>query len=206
MSKPRRIRFVALGDSLTVGFTPFDFQDPQPDFPYTLFLDDMLSMDESSNVSASFLNRGLNGDTTSGMLRRFGTIATRDEPDYVIVWGGINDLYTGREPAEVFGNLEKICAEAREKGIDPIACTLTPVRDFPILVSKIIDLNNSIRSKTAEANILVADLYKATSDSSGNLLQKFSSDGVHLSKQGYEKVAQTIYAETIRPILKGVHS
>jgi lysophospholipase L1-like esterase len=89
--------FAALGDSLTKGFMPYDPYKPMgPGIPFTSYLDNIVITDLSrqgfDDASVQFLNFGMNGDSTRGMLRRLETRVAPLKPDYIIVWGGINDL------------------------------------------------------------------------------------------------------------------
>ena len=201
----RSLRFVALGDSLTVGYTPitgFYYVDV---FPYTEFIEQILA-DEMlkkglPQVDASFKNLGVNGDTTGGMLKRFDSQVLRENPDYVIIWGGINDLYMSKEPSGVFNNLKRMFEKARGSAIEPIACSMTSVRGFDSYIPKIMEVNDYIREYCSTESIILADLFSATSDESGILMEAYSSDGVHLNELGYLKVATTIYSEALEPIL-----
>jgi len=199
------LRFVALGDSLTVGYTPiagFYYIDV---FPYTEFLEQILADEMSkkglAQFDVSFKNLGVNGDSTWGMLKRFDSQVIRENPDYLIIWGGINDLYMSKESSDVFNNLKKMYEKARGSAFEPIACTMTSVRGFDSFIPKIMEINDYIRDYCKTENILLADLFSATSDDSGSLMESYSSDGVHLNEVGYRKVASTIYSEALGPIL-----
>jgi len=211
MSLDRRLVFVALGDSLTRGFMPYDPSRPLGfGIPYTSYLDNLvltgLSKMGLEDVRASFVNLGVNEDTTRGMLWRFKTEVAPLEPDYVIVWGGINDLYGGYPPEEIMGNLKELYARVREIGAEPVACTLTSVLGFDAAIHSIQALNDLIRAHCREDGVPYTDLFSATSDDKGRLLESLSSDGAHLSGAGYEKVASTIYSEVIEAILEKISS
>ncbi|MFQ6054288.1 MAG: SGNH/GDSL hydrolase family protein, partial [Candidatus Bathyarchaeia archaeon] len=123
--------------------------------------------------------------------------------DYVVVWGGINDLFMLWVPESVYGDLRRIYDRALEGDIGPIACTVTPVLGYDGLMPRIVELNNLIRGHCRERVIPYADLFTAVSDESGRLRETFSSDGVHLSYAGYHRVAYAIYHQVIEPILDG---
>jgi len=202
-----RIRFVALGDSLTVGFQPPSaFLPGKEEFPYTRFLEIILSRELPEkglgHLEVSFGNVGMLGDTTRSMLERFDAHVAALEPDYVIVWGGINDLFGLKAPEEIHGNLRRIYGKALEAGIKSVACTLTSVQGFDALLPQIRELNDLITGHCGAHGIPVADLFAATSDESGRLREAFSSDGVHLNHAGYQRVAYTIYFEVIEPLLE----
>lgn len=198
------LRFIAIGDSLTVGYTALAGFHIDV-FPYTEFLEQILADEMSKKglhqVDVSLKNLGVNGDTTWGMLKRFDLQVIRENPDYVIIWGGINDLYISKEPSDVFNNLKKMYEKARRSAIEPIACSMTSVRGFNSYIPKILEVNDLIREYCGMEGIPLADLFSATSDESGGLMESYSSDGVHLNELGYRKVATTIYSEALEPIL-----
>lgn len=204
-----RLKFVALGDSLTVGFqSPSMFLPGKEEFPYTRLLDIILSRELPrkglDHIQVSFRNAGMLGDTVRSMLERFKMHVASEEPDYVIVWGGINDLFMLRTPENIAFDLKQIYSMALEVGIGPIACTVTPVSGPNELVSSILELNDMVREYCIEEGVPFADLFAATSDESKRLRETFSSDGVHLSHAGYQRVAYTLYYEVIESILDGL--
>jgi lysophospholipase L1-like esterase len=205
MNVPRTLVFVALGDSLTAGFTPYL---TDSDIPYTTYLQDLASTEQSGNpieqINCTFVNLGVNGDDTRGMIERMVTEVAPREPDYVIVWGGINDLLIGRAPIHVMENLEQMYLMAREQGIEPIACTLTSVTYQGVIVSRIMELNGLISHHCSENRIRRADLSRAMSNESGLLLEEYSSDGLHLNNNGNKRIAETVYSEAIKPILLNI--
>lgn len=203
------LTFVALGDSLTAGYVPYAPMNPMDHvFPYTAYLDNAVIAEQSrrgwEHVHCTFVNRGVNGDSTKGMLSRFDSEIASLEPDYVIVWAGINDLFLGFPLDEIMGRLQQIYSKAREHGIEPVACTVTSItRESPV-VARIVELNGLIRGYCTENHVPVVDLFKALSDRSGLLLENFSSDGVHLNADGNRRVADTVYSEVVEPILYGL--
>ena len=201
--------FAALGDSLTRGFVPYDPSRPMgPGIPYTSYLDNIVITDLSrrgvEDVSVQFVNFGVNGDSTRGMLRRLESRVAPLEPDYVIVWGGINDLYGGSPPEDIMENLRALYVKTSEIGAEPIACTLTSVTGFDAAIQSIKAVNSMIVGHCSENSILFADLFGATSDDEGRLEGRFSSDGVHLTGEGNERVAQAIYEDVVKIVLEKI--
>lgn len=198
--------FAALGDSLTGGFVPYEpFRPMGPGIPYTSYLDNLVVTELSrrgiEDVSVQFVNFGVNGDSTRGMLQRLDTRVAPLDPDYVIVWGGINDLYGGFPPEGIMENLKALYVETSEIGAEPIACTLTSVTGFDAMISRIRRLNELIREHCSEDSILFADLYAATSDDEGRLEGRYSSDGVHLTDAGNERVAGAVYGDVVEGLI-----
>ena len=206
MGETTRLVFVALGDSLTRGYVPYRSTGPfHHSLPYTDALDNIVIVEQGKkgyeDVDCVFINRGVDGDSTKGMLNRLTSELPALNPDYVIVWGGINDVFAGRQPAEVMETLRQIYQKTTEIGAIPIACTLTSVRGASSVVQRIQELNESIRSHSDIEGIMLADLYAATSDMEGRLLSWYSSDGAHLNMEGNRVVAATVYAEVVDGIL-----
>lgn len=207
MVDPISITFAALGDSLTAGFNPYRPQGYGQ--PYTALLDKMVRMELSrrgmNHVEVSFINLGVNSDTTRGMLNRFEAQIAPIEPDHAIIWGGINDLYGGTSPEEVVENLRQLYGKTEEIGASPIACTLTSVLGFDQVIPLIRRMNYLIDEHCSENDVSMVDLFAACSDVEGRLLEAFSSDGVHLSGEGNERVASTIYEEAVKTTLEGLN-
>ena len=207
MGEMTRLVFVALGDSLTRGYVPYRSTGPfRHSLPYTDALDNIVIVEQGKkgydDVDCVFINRGVDGDSTKGMLSRLTSELPPLGPDYVIVWGGINDLFMGRQPAEVMETLRQIYLKTLEMGATPIACTLTSVRGASKVIESIQELNESIKSHSDLEGIMLADLYAATSDMEGRLLSWYSSDGAHLNMEGNRVIAQTIYSEVVDGILE----
>jgi lysophospholipase L1-like esterase len=198
--------FAALGDSLTRGFVPYDpFRPLRPSIPYTSYLDTwviaQLLRRGIENVSAKFVNFGVNGDSTRGMRQRLGSWVAPLDPRYVIIWGGINDLYSSFPPENIIENLIALYLKTSEIGAEPIACTLTSVMGFDAVIPSIRRLNEMIRKHCSENYIPFADLYTATSDDEGRLEGRYSSDGVHLTAAGNERVARAVYGDVVEGII-----
>lgn len=70
------------------------------------------------------VNRGISGDTTFGMRRRFEAHVLRSAPDRVVIMGGINDLSEGGLLADVQDHLFYMYEQARQNGIElvPAVC------------------------------------------------------------------------------------
>ena len=202
----KTITVVAIGDSLTAGYTkPSQYNSYLHNLPYTNYLDNIIITAQSrwgqTNIDVSIINQGRNGDSTKGMLDRLTTETARFKPDYVIVWGGINGLFS-KPPEETLNSLIKIYDKVEKIGAKPIACTLTSVASQSKSIDTITYVNELIMDYCIEKNIPVADLFKATSYENGVLRVEYSSDGLHLTARGYQVVAETIFKEVFEDILR----
>ncbi len=199
----KTIRFVALGDSLTFGFILTTLANQ----PYTSFLgeyaDDFLrEVGRKDEVRVSFVNRGVNGDLTSQMLRRFRGDVAELRPDYVIVFGGANDIGWGVPTEAILANIRGIFDEAAGSGIRLIGCTVSSVLGWDAGIAPRFRLNTLIKRLCDEREAPCADLFAATCDPDTKRLRAgYSSDGLHLNPAGYRKIAETIFTEAIKPIL-----
>jgi len=202
----RTVKVVAIGDSLTAGYTtPSRYNSHMHNLPYTNYLDNIIITAQSrmgqTDVDVVIVNLGRNGDSARGMLDRLTTEAARHKPDYVIVWGGINGLFS-KPPEETLQSLIKLYDRVKEIGAKPIACTLTSVANQSKAIDTITYVNELITDYCNENGIPVADLFKATSYENHVLRVEYSSDGLHLTARGYQKVAETIFKDVIEDILK----
>jgi lysophospholipase L1-like esterase len=200
-----KVTVVAMGNSLTKGFTRPSPGNPfMHSLPYTSYLDNIIISEQEKKgldrLDVVLINKGMNGDTTRGMLTRMDTEVARLKPDYVIIWGGINGLGE-KTNEETLKGLIKLYDKTEELGAKPIACTLTSIDRPGKGVDRITYANELIMDYCQGRGIPVADLFKATSYENGVLRVEFSSDGLHLTARGYQKVAEAIYRDVFDAIL-----
>lgn len=165
---PPEDKVVLLGDSLTAwGDWPHYFPD------------------------ARIRNFGIPGDTSDRILRRLeGVVKTR--PHKIFLMAGINDLWSGRSPAHVAGQMEKIVTRLKEacpKATIFLQSTL-PVNNRllgPGIDNRdVLDLNRRLKILAETAGITFIDLTGRFRDERGQLRQEFTRDGVHLTPAGYQ--------------------
>jgi lysophospholipase L1-like esterase len=175
-------RIVFFGDSITEGW-----KTAHPDF----FID------------KSYINRGINGQTTSQMLLRFRPDVIELKPKIVVILAGTNDIAgnTGpTTPKTILGNLISICELAKANNIKAVLCSILPASDYPWRknmepADKIEVLNEMILKYANANNIGYVDYYSTMTDEKKGLKVIYSEDGVHPNKQGYcvmESIIETI--------------
>ena len=103
-------------------------------------------------------NRGISGDTTSGVLDRLYTISPSIEEVYIMI--GVNDIMRGAKAQDVYLNYEKIVQFFQKKGIKVnIQSTLyigeSRKKDFNVEVEK---LNEKLKLFAKQNNIRFIDL------------------------------------------------
>lgn len=129
----------------------------------------------------TIINEGHSGDTTYNMTARFSTDVTANNPDYVIILGGINNHgdVTGVE-----NNLTQMYTWALTNGTIPIACTLTPY--YPAN-DDVQTINTWIRAYASENNIPLIDFYNIMNNQSnpGHMPDYFTVDTLHPNDVGF---------------------
>lgn len=83
---------------------------------------------EDNTVGLDVINKGVNGDTTSGIAARFKTDVLDHNPDMVFFLTGTNDfIYRDSTVSEAFANLEELAEKTCAAGGVPVYITPVPV-------------------------------------------------------------------------------
>lgn len=175
-SIPSRADFILLGDSLAAGWPPDLLADVLP--------------------GASFLNLGLPGDrvqTTQWRLQRLQ--ASHLRPGYLLVMLGLNNLADGNPPEAIAAGLATVIGAACRVWRDPAVILLTVPRSRSIPEvrdSERARLNARLAADLVtpgRVHLLDADLTLASEQGAG---VSRDSDGIHLSRHGYELLSQAL--------------
>jgi len=200
------MKIVALGDSLTVGnqtifdTTEFEESASYPAYLETLALNHLRT--KQSNMNFSIVNKGVCGDLTSGMIERFATDVVMEKPNCVIILGGTNDVGWGFDPAVIVRNLGMMYDAALRENILPVPCSIPSILGFDEFISPRLRLNSMIRAKAEQNKLAYVDLFAATANpQTRRLLEEYSADGLHLNDTGYERVAQCVFDQWLKPFL-----
>ncbi len=109
---------MVFGDSLVAGYGL------PAEEGFTRQLQDRLT---AQGVEIKILNAGVSGDTTAGGLARLEW-ALAEQPDYVMIVLGGNDLLRGLDPSATRRNLDQILSKLAARGIKTFLCgMLAPV-------------------------------------------------------------------------------
>jgi len=157
----------------------------------------------------NWLNQGISGETSNGLLKRL-KVFDRTQPEVIFVMIGINDLIRGMSNGVILDNQRQIISylqkthptaqivvqsilphaaeEASWKGRDKL---------LAVANSRIRELNQQLQSISAKKGVKYLDLYPLFANKQGNLRREFSTDGLHLSPEGYVvwRSALQIYGE-----------
>jgi lysophospholipase L1-like esterase len=134
-----------------------------------------------------WLNQGISGDTTTGVLQRLSAIQDTN-PDVIHVMVGINDLRRGATDTEVVSNLREIMRQLRYSHPDAqiIVHSILPTRLAALPTDRIRRLNYMIANTTTQEGVDFLNLHYAFNDEFGILRRDLTTDGIHLSLRGYE--------------------
>ncbi|WP_226555913.1 GDSL-type esterase/lipase family protein [Priestia aryabhattai] len=158
-----------------------------------VFLGDSLTQRSEWNEmfnSNKIVNRGIESDTTEGVLHRLDSI-TAAKPSKIFLMIGINDLRTGKEVNSVVKNYSKILEIIHTKSPDTeiYVQSILPVNNK--VVGNIVDNNDVIKinkhlNKLAKKyDYRYIDLYSKVSQDN-QLKSDLTIDGIHLKGKGYK--------------------
>lgn len=130
------------------------------------------------------LNLGIDGDTTSGILNRIGSVVEL-EPKKVLLMAGINDLCISIPLEEVFENYKKIVQTLRENSISVIV-QFTLITQLPAVNKKVRALNRLLEEYCHENSIEFMDLNHSFTNEKELLREDLTTDGLHLGQKAYK--------------------
>ncbi|MGJ5627736.1 SGNH/GDSL hydrolase family protein [Nostoc sp. CALU 1950] len=156
----------------------------------SILVGDSLSMwfpREKLPAGKLWLNQGISGDTSSGVLKRLGAFsATR--PNVIYIMAGINDLRKGDSDQAILRNYRRIVRRLRQTHPQTqiIVQSILPTRLPKLSNSRIrhINIQLTVIAKEEGANYL--NIYSWFTDMEGNLRPELTTDGLHLSQEGYD--------------------
>jgi len=191
MEQPRETPIVCLGDSLTWGF-PYG-----PEYSWVHIVKQRIL--EKRIV---LVNRGINGDTTEGMLERFESSVCSQHPVAVIVLGGTNDILVRESLSRVEYNIEHIVAKARENAIKIILGLPIPL-GWAEPERRLTRLREWIRAYAQEHDLkcidFAAPFYRA---GSLEIRHEFYLDGGHPTKEGYQLMADQVDLRLLQALIE----
>jgi len=152
------------------------------------------------------INKGVNGDTTAGVLSRFQVDVLSHHPDRVLILTGTNDfIYKTASPTEAMENISEMVDLALAQKVEPVL--LTPLQcepdqaalqwmagepaDYREVNRKLSQLSELIRVAASRKGCTLVDLelkYKG--------FGKYQ-DGLHPTVEGQAWIAQCIIEEIL---------
>ena len=139
------------------------------------------------------LNRGVRGQRTDQILRRFKNDLKTFTPDAAVILAGVNDIYQGYPEEDVMTNLREMYNLALASHAKVVACTILPY-DISTAQAreKMKRINEWIRSYAQEQKFLFCDTFLFLSDPANPGHLTGTPDGIHPDVSGYRKMGEVI--------------
>jgi lysophospholipase L1-like esterase len=156
-----------------------------------------------NNDHPLLLNRGLTGARVELLIDKFEMIFLSGyDVQKIFIMVGINDIRQETFSMEKFSSdynvlLDKLLTYFEGRKI--CLQSILPVRTTGILTRVIKGANAQIRTLALSKGIDYIDLFDILLDENGLLHEKYATDGVHLSVQGYR-----LWIEHLRPYLANI--
>ncbi|MBE6082669.1 MAG: arylesterase [Tissierellaceae bacterium] len=181
------MKLVCLGDSITYGYR-------------VRRKESWVSLlSERSGISV--VNKGIVGDTTSGMLSRFERDVLREKPTHVMIMGGSNDFVCEMPISIVKANIFSMVCQSYHYGILPLLGIPIPMveeeakkffqfsDDFEKINSNIEEYRNWLINFSSLSQCKYLDFYSIFIDSKTESLKRdLYIDGIHPTKEGNLKI------------------
>ena len=171
----QKLKVVALGDSITWGF-PYGPMDS-----WVKLFSDVTGIET--------VNRGINGDTTFGMMERYVPDVLDRNPNIVILMGGTNDAFEMENADEIIENLRYMAALSHKNKVLPFIGM--PVPCFENSIEKVLEkVRLEIRDIEKSERVPIIDFYSVMLDAQGIPDRSLFNDDSHPNKDGYIRMAE----------------
>lgn len=198
-----KTKFLAFGDSVTVGTTSSENPSPPPpyilrDIPnesYPTVLRQLLAARYSSQT-ITMINEGKGGEKAVDAAGRAQAVFNANRPEVAFIMDGHNDLSTAGE-AGIDGAIAAVndmVKDARFRGARVFLATLPPPApnlNRGIANVTIARFNEKLRAMAKGENAVLVDVYAAMAPEAARYM---SADNRHPNAAGYRKIAETFFA------------
>jgi lysophospholipase L1-like esterase len=185
------MKIIFLGDSLTGGI---------PANEGKTWVDLVAKM----NPENECINKGIMGDTTSGMLSRFYRDTIEESGRCVVIMGGLNDLFLGVDVGSVKSNLMALAHQAYFYAVKPIVC-MPPIpipqmiknewlgfADYQKVANECRGLRRWLPSFSKTFGIFMVDFEEGFEILGKEDKETYFVDGIHPNEKGNELMANWI--------------
>ena len=134
-----------------------------------------------------WLNQGISGENSRQILNRLSAFS-QTRPDTIYVLAGINDLRQGATDQVILDNLRQIVRRLHlnHPEAQVIMQSILPTRLAAIPSERIRNLNQQIAVIAQQEKAGYLNLYTLFADGQGQMQQDLTTDGIHLTRRGYE--------------------
>jgi acyl-CoA thioesterase I len=192
-ARPDRVRVVCLGDSLT------EASDVPPGQAWHALA--------AERLAAEFLNRGVAGDTTAGLLSRLYPEVIAERPQAVVLLAGANDLWWGVDLSVIQANLFAMVCQAQAHRIVPLLGIpppvdlgraaaremLQPLAGWEALCLNLERLAHALTSSAAACGVAVLDFHRPFLDETRTVrTELYLENGLHPNSDGHRLMADAL--------------
>jgi lysophospholipase L1-like esterase len=149
-----------------------------------------------------WLNQGISGENSSQILNRLSAFS-QTRPDTIYVMAGTNDLRQGVSDEVILNNLQQIVSRLRlnHPQAQVVVESILPMRLSAIPNQRIRNLNQQIAAIAQQQGAGYLNLNALFADSEGQMRPELTTDGIHLTRRGYELWQDAIhYAESVMAV------
>jgi lysophospholipase L1-like esterase len=169
-----------------------------------VFLGDSITQGWEAQLGPAFAgmkvaNRGINGDTTRGVLLRLQDDVLSLEPAAIVLLVGTNDIEEGAPPEVVTGNLRLIldAIASRSAATPVVLCEVMPSSAREKRPAATLKALNALYRAAVKGNprVIVLDTWTLFADPQGDAPAAIFPDLLHPNEAGYDK-----WAAALRPV------
>ncbi|MCW6038462.1 lysophospholipase [Spirulina subsalsa FACHB-351] len=137
--------------------------------------------------NAFWLNQGISGENTGQILQRLGAL-DETRPSTIYIMAGVNDLRQGASDQTILRHTRQILQslKTRHPQAEIIIQSILPTRLAAIPPERIERLNQAIAQIAQSEGASYLNLAPLFQDETGQLQRELTTDGLHLSPQGYQ--------------------
>jgi lysophospholipase L1-like esterase len=199
------IRYLALGDSYTIGT---GLADEAQNFPSLL----AGRLKDETGIDVALVNLGVNGYTTTDLIREELPVARTAQPELVTILIGANDIVQGSDEAAYGARLRQIYDAVQELGPSPERVLAISIPDFSSLPgaaafgspghlrARIEAFNDVARKEAAARGFGYADI-TAISRETNRADDWLATDGLHPGHAQHRAFADRIW-QVVAPAWK----
>lgn len=167
---------------------------------------DLYKLDDYySDLDKAVYNRGIGGDTTSGVLDRLQVSLFDIAPSKIVLLIGNNDINGNRDFDTIVKNYKSILAQIHQNlpTAEVFCISVIPLHEKLNNIVVVDDknhtaslLNVEIKNLADEFSYTYLDLFHLICDENQRTKDEYTIDGLHLSAKGYEA-----WASLVKPYL-----
>ncbi len=161
-----------------------------------------------ADLSLASYNRGISGDTTSGVLGRLYVSAYELAPSKIVLMIGTNDVNGNDTVENIAERYKEILSKLRAELPSAEIYCISVIPQNEVLESyssinvaksteRIHALNTEIAAMCPQFNATYLDLYSLLANENDRLIDTYSDDGLHLNAEGF-----AVWTSLLKPYLQ----